>query len=145
MVRRIIPAFAIALFVAACSSTDIGPYALTDDDKAKQVSAAGKTMCAIENRARCDHLIENRLLFGRFFAPETLGGMDEAEKLRGRSVTTKFVVEAVAEIKQCNRINSPSIPIVKGMDIAGGKYTVMGTSPLLEGESTCFITPQVEG
>lgn len=135
----------VALVSAACSSTDVGPYAPTAEEKATERVAAQKAMCAIDNQARCDHLIENRLLFGRFFAPETLGGMEEPEKLRGRKITTKFVSEAVAGIQQCTRVTEPSIPIVKGMIIDGGKYSVMGTSPLLEGSSTCFITPQTEG
>lgn len=135
----------VALLVAACSSSDVGPFAPTAEEKASQRIAAQNAMCAIDNQARCDHLIENRILFGRFFAPETLGGMEEPEKLRGRKLTTKFVSEAVAGIQQCTRVTAPSIPIVKGMVIDGGKYTVMGTSPLLEGSSTCFITPQTEG
>ncbi len=135
----------IAIVSASCSSTDVGPYAPTAEEKATERVATQKAMCAIDNRARCDHMIENRLLFGRFFAPPTLGGMEEPEKLRGRKITTKFVSEAVAGIQQCNRVTAPSIPIVKGMVLDGGTYTLMGTSPLLEGSSTCFITPQTEG
>lgn len=134
----------LAILAVACTSRDVGPYAPTAEDKNLESQAAQKAMCGIENQARCDHLIENRLLFGRFFSPETLGGMDESEKFRGRRVTTKFVVEAVAAIKQCNRVDALSVNIVKGMEIAGKKFDVKGTSPLVEQESTCFITPSSE-
>ena len=134
-----------AVLVTACPSRDVGPNAPTAQDKTNETVAAQKSMCTIENQTRCDHLIENRNLFGRFFAPQTLGGMDENEKQRGRRITTKFVVEAVAAINQCKRVELTSIPIVKGMIIAKQKFNVMGTSPLVKGESTCFITPQTEG
>ncbi|MEL7430272.1 MAG: hypothetical protein AAFN43_09755 [Pseudomonadota bacterium] len=133
-----------AFAMVACTSHDYGPYALTNEDKALQRVAAGKAMCVIDNQARCDHLIENRILFGRFFAPETLGGMPEDEKIRGRRVTTKFVVEALAGINQCNRVGGQSINIIKGMEIDGRRFDVKGTSPLVETQSACFIEPATE-
>ncbi len=137
-------ALCIGLVAVACTSRDVGPHALTAEEKAAEARAVQNAGCGIENQARCDHLIENRILFGRFFAPETLGGMDESEKLRGRRITTKFVVEAAAAIRQCNRVVDDSITIIKGMEINGGKFLVKGTSPLVQQSSTCFITPQPE-
>ena len=64
--RVIIAVSVLVLIAVACTSRDIGPYALTSEDKARQAAAAGKAQCAIENQPRCDHLIENRILFGRF-------------------------------------------------------------------------------
>jgi len=129
---------------AACSSSTVGPDALSSDQRALQKKAAANASCVIENQARCDHLIENRILFGRFFAPEFVGGMDEDEKARGRRLTTKFVVEAVADIKQCTRASDNTVAIINGMEIDGGKYDVLGTSPLLPQASKCFITRQTE-
>jgi hypothetical protein len=37
-----------------------------------------------------------------------------------------------------------SLKIIKGMEIAGKKFDVMGTSPLVQQTSKCFITPQLE-
>ena len=135
----------LAMITVACTSRDVGPYARTDAERQKEFQAAQNAECVFENQARCDHLIENRGLFGRFFAPETQGGMDENEKFRGRRITTNFVVEAVASIKQCNRVSAESVTIINGMEINGAKYLVRGTSPLAQQSSSCFITPQREG
>ena len=141
---RVFMVIAIAVLAVSCNSRDVGPYAPDAQDRANQQIAAQKAMCAMEDQARCDELIENRLLFARFFAPESFGGMDESEKFRGRSVVTKKVVESVAAIKQCNRVDGETIAILKGMDVAGVKHEVRGTSPLVPQSSTCFISPQPE-
>ena len=132
------------IILVGCSSHDIGPYALTDEDKAQQRLAASRAMCRIENQKRCDHLIENRTLFGRFFAPQTVGGLDEDEKIRGRRITTKFVVEALSTVQQCNRVEGQSVKIISGMEIDKRKFDVMGSSPLIENQSACFIQPSTE-
>lgn len=134
----------IALVAVACTSRDFGVNRTTSEDRAKQAVAAQYVGCAFENQARCDHLIENRTLFGRFFAPATLGGMDENEKFRGRQITTKFVVEALSTIKQCNPVTDESVTIISGMEINGAKYLVKGTSPLQQQSSACFISPETE-
>ena len=130
--------------MAACTSRDVGPYAATPEDKQQEKVAASKAMCVIDNRARCDHLIENRQLFARFFAPATLGGLDESEKFRGQRITTKFVVEALAATNQCVAPVEPSVIIINSMQIDGRKFDVKGTSPLQEQQSSCFITPSLE-
>ncbi|MEM7067364.1 MAG: hypothetical protein AAF478_00660 [Pseudomonadota bacterium] len=129
--------------MAACSSTDIGPYAPTSEEKRLETAATTKAMCRIENQERCAHVIENRLLMSRFFAPETLGGMDESEKFRGRSITTKFVVEAVAAINQCQRVTEDSVILLRDMKIDKGTYFLKATKPVSV-NSACFITPEPE-
>lgn len=143
MKRSLIVSCVVVLAVA-CTSRDVGPYAPDAQDKANQQLAAQKVFCVMEDQSRCDELIENRLLFARFFAPESFGGMDEGEKFRGRSVVTKKVVESVAAIKQCNRVQGDTIAILKGMDVAGSKYEVRGTSPLVPQNASCFLAPQPE-
>ena len=127
----------------ACTSRDVGPYAPTAEDKQNEALAAQNAMCAFENQARCSHVIENRILMSRFFAPETLGGMDESEKFRGRRVTTKFIVEAAAAIKQCRRVTEESLIVLKDVDINGAKWQMKATKPVNE-TSSCFITPEPE-
>ena len=141
--KKLLVVFACAV-AAACTSGSGSSSVSSSDSQSLQRQAAANVMCAIENQARCDHLIENRVLFGRFFTPEFLGGMDEDEKKRGRRITTKFVVEALADIKQCRRVTDNSVTIVDGMEIDGKSYTVKGTSPLKMQMSQCFITPQPE-
>jgi len=143
-VRKPLAVLVLSLLAVACTSRDFGPYAPDAEEKGQQVIAAGKAMCVIQNQARCDHLIENRVLFGRFFAPETLGGLDEGKKFRGRRLTTKFVVEALAASNQCVAPVGPSINIVKGMEINNRLFDLKGTSPLVEQQSSCFITPSLE-
>ena len=139
------------LVLSACSSTDVGPNAPTAQDKANEQLAVQNVMCAFEphpegKQSSCDHLIENRLLLGRMFLPATLGGIDEAEKIRGRRVTTKFIVKAAASIKQCQKVSlENTITIIRDVKIAGGTYLLKGTAPLEEGVASCFITPVVEG
>ena len=139
-----------AFLVTACSSTDVGPNAPTAEDRQNEQIAAQNAMCAFEphpqgKQSPCAHLIENRLLLGRFFAPETLGGFDEAEKLRGRRITTKFIVNAAAGIKQCRKVSAESITVIRDVKIAGGTYLLKGTAPLSEVNSSCFLTPETEG
>ena len=134
----------LGVFASACVSTDVGPNALSAEDKAVQQQAVSKLMCRVENQARCTHVIENRILFGRFFAPETLGGMPEDEKRKGRRVTTKFISEAVAGINQCQPVNAESVVLVKGLKLNGGNYEFRGTSPLDPQTSACFLTQSSE-
>jgi len=134
----------VALLLVACSSRDVGPFALTQEEKAVEANAVTKLMCRVENQARCGHVIDNRILFGRFFAPETLGGLDEGEKFRGRQVTTKFIAEAVAGINQCQKVTETSVSLVKNLIIAGGTYEFRGTSPLDQDNSACFLTQFTE-
>ena len=100
-------------------------------------------MCAFENQERCAHVIENRNLMTRFFAPETLGGMNESEKFRGRRITTKFVVEAAASIRQCRPVVADSVVILRDMQINGSTFLMKATAPANE-TSACFITPDPE-
>jgi len=140
-VKKAVLISVLALSAVACSSQG-GSIQDETSDLARQ--AASNVMCAIENQARCGHVIENRTLMSRFFQPLSFGGMNESEKLRGKRVTTNFVIEAAANIKQCRRISKPGIPILKNMEIAGGYYQLHGTSPLDPVSSTCFLTPQAE-
>lgn len=132
------------LVISACSSTDYGPNAPTAEDKAIQSQAVTKLMCRVENQARCTHVIENRILFGRFFAPKTLGGLQEDEKRRGRRVTTNFIAEAVAGINQCQPVTAESVVLVRDLKMADGTYEFRGTSPLDEQTSACFLTQSTE-
>lgn len=141
--RTLIAFGVLSVLAVACTSRDVGPYAPTAQDKQNEVLAAQNAMCVFENQARCSHVIENRILMSRFFAPETLGGMDESEKFRGRQVTTKFIVEAAAGIKQCRKVTEDSIVLLKGVDINGGKWQMKATKPVNE-NSACFITPELE-
>ena len=139
-----------ATFLAACVSTDVGSNAPTAESKANEQLAVKNQMCAFDphpegKQSPCAHLIENRLLFGRIFAPETLGGLDEAEKIRGRRITTKFIVNAAASIKQCRKVPlENTINIIRDVKIAGGTYLLKGTAPLSEENSSCFLTPSQE-
>lgn len=142
--RNTLTLISATLILVACTSRDVGPYAPTAEDRSQEAVAASKAMCVIDNQARCNHLIENRILFGRFFAPETLGGLDESKKFRGRRITTQFVVEALAATNQCVPPQEPSVNIVRGMEIDGKRFDVKGTSPLIEQQSSCFITPSLE-
>ena len=133
----------LGMLAVACTSRDVGPYAPTAEDKQNEVLAAQNAMCAFENQARCSHVIENRILMSRFFAPETLGGMDESEKFRGRRVTTKFIVEAAASIKQCRKVSQEAVILLKDVDINGGKWQMKATKPV-DANASCFITPSPE-
>lgn len=141
----------IAMFLAACSSTDIGPNAPTQEFKATEQVALQNLMCAFEphpegKQSPCAHLIENRLLLGRFFSPLLPRGMKEAEQNRGRRITTKFIVEAAAKIQQCRKVPlENTINVIRDVKIAGGTYLLRGTSPLSEENSSCFLTPAQEG
>jgi len=132
----------LGLAISACTSTDVGVNAPTAEDKAIHAQALNKLMCRVENQARCAHVIENRILFGRFFAPKTLGGLEEDEKRRGRRITTKFIAEAVANINQCQPVTAESVVLVKDLKLAGGTYEFKGTSPLDQQTSACFLITQ---
>ncbi len=140
----------IATVLVACSPT-AGPRFEAQQLKANEQLAAQNIMCAFEphpegKQSPCAHLIENRILFGRIFSPETLGGLPEGDKIRGRRVTTKFIVEAAASIKQCRKVPlESSITIIRDVQFAGQTYLLKGTPPLLEENSSCFLTPETEG
>jgi len=144
-----IPIFATTLLVA-CNSNTVGPNAPTAEFKATEQIALRNIMCAFEQhpegkQSPCAHLIENRLLLGKFFSPLLPRGMKEAEQKRGRRITTKFIVEAAAKIKQCQKVPlENTINIIRDVKIAGETYLLKGTSPLIEETSTCFITPDQE-
>jgi len=142
-VRRISALLILSTLAVACTSRDVGPLAPTAEDKQNEVLASQKAMCMIENQERCAHVIENRILMSRFFAPETLGGLDEPEKFRGRRVTTKFVVEAVANIKQCRKVTEESIILLRDMKINGSTWLMKATKPV-NATAACFITPDPE-
>ena len=133
---------ASAAILLACTSRDVGPYAPTAQDKTNEQLAVQNALCGFENQNRCNHVIENRLLLSRFFAPATLGGLDEAEKFRGRRVTTRFVVEAAAGIQQCRKVFDDSVILLKDMDIAGSKWQMKATKPVGP-TATCFISPEL--
>lgn len=132
----------VLLVLAACSNTNSQSSGDTSYE-ALELAASNNLQCAWENQQRCSHVIENRALFARFFAPPTLGNMEEAEKNNGRRVTTRFIVEATAGINQCQKVGSNSIPLVKDVRIAGKGYRVEGTAPLSQA-SRCFLTPDPE-
>ena len=149
--RKLWSPVVIAMILAACTSTDIGPNRPTAEYKAQEQLAIQNLMCAFEphpegKQSPCAHMIENRLLLGRYFAPRALGGLKESEKLRGRRITTKFIVEAAAGIQQCRKVPPENtINIIRDIKIAGGAYLLKGTSPLSEENSSCFLTPDQEG
>ena len=128
-----------ALLAAGCTPEKVGPYAADADDRAIQRQAAQKLMCRIENQERCSHLIQNRAVFSRFFDPLNTGTMTQTEKFKGRQITTKYVAEALAEIKQCQTVGEESIAIIKGLKLDEKLYQVRATSPLSEQTSACFI------
>ncbi len=141
--RKLLHIFGAALLLAGCSSTGAGQGDTDSQYRSLELAAAGNLQCAWENQARCSHMIENRSLMARFFAPETLGGLNEPEKQRGRRITTKFVVEAAAAINQCRRVTAKSVTIVKDVRISEKGYRVEGTAPL-NASSSCFLTPDPE-
>lgn len=149
--RKLWSPIIIAMILAACTSSDIGPNRPTQQDRANEQLAVQNVMCAFESHSEgkqspCAHMIENRLLLGRYFTPRTLGGLSESEKLRGRRITTKFIVEAAAKIQQCRKVpQENTINIIRDIKIAGGTYLLKGTSPLSEDNSSCFLTPEQEG
>ena len=126
----------------ACTSRDVGPYAPTAQDKSNEQLAVQNAQCAFENQNRCSHVVENRILLSRFFAPEGFGGMDESEKFRGRRVTTKFIVEAAAGIQQCTKVFEDSVILLKNIDINGGKWQMKATKPVSP-TANCFITLEI--
>ncbi|MEO0328280.1 MAG: hypothetical protein AAF217_06730 [Pseudomonadota bacterium] len=140
---RIFAFILLAGVLLACTSRDVGPYAPSAEDKSNEQLAANNAFCAFENQEKCAHVIENRILLSRFFAPKTLGGMDESEKFRGRRVTTRFVVEAAASIQQCNRVNGEAVTILKDMDIAGRKWQLKASKPAIP-TASCFLMPDPE-
>ena len=129
------------MVLASCVSTDIGPNAYTKEDLQTQRIAGQNAGCAIENQERCKHVIENRILMARFFAPKTLGGLREDEKIKGRRVTTRFVAEAAAAISACRRVTQEALPLIRDMDLDGSKFTLKATAPITE-TSTCFLEPE---
>lgn len=143
--------FSFVLMLAACNSSTVGPNAPTAEFKEKEQLALQNIMCAFEphpegKQSPCAHLIENRLLLGKYFAPLLPRNMKEAEQIRGRRITTKFIVESAAKIRQCQRVPlENSINIIRDIKIAGGTYLLKGTSPLSEETSSCFLTPVQEG
>lgn len=148
--KKVLSQLLLATLLVACVSTEVGRNAPTAEFKAKEQLAVQNQMCAFDphpegKQSPCAHLIENRLLFGRIFAPETLGGLDEAEKIRGRRITTNFIVEAASKIKQCRKVPlENTINIIRDVQIAGGTYLLKGTAPLSEETSSCFLTPDLE-
>ena len=144
MKRRIVHILPIGVIMAACVQTsDVGPEARTPEFKALELAAVGKLQCAWENQERCNHMIDKRTLFPRFFAAEGLGGLTEDAKANGRRVTTKFIVEATGSINQCRPVNDKSIVLLKNVQIAKKLYQVEGTSPL-DANSSCFLAPLSE-
>jgi len=138
------------LFLVACSSTNLGPNAPTQQELALEQKAVQNLMCAFEphpegKQSPCAHLIENRQLLNRFFAPAGIGNLNEAEKIRGRRITTRFIVNAAGSINQCRKITSENtVNIIRDIEIADGTYLVKGTSPLSEENSSCFLTQSLE-
>jgi len=136
--------------MVACSSTNLGPNAPTQEELALEQKAVQNLMCAFEphpegKQSPCAHLIENRQLLNRFFAPAGIGNLTESEKIRGRRITTRFVVNAAGSISQCQRVTSEdTVNIIRDVKIANGTYLVKGTSPLLEESSSCFLTQSQE-
>ena len=132
-----------ALFFAGCNSADTPPGLTTSDYQELQRKAVANAGCVIEDQFACTHVIENRQLLSSFFSPEGLGGKDESEKLRGRRVTTKYVVDAVSAIKQCRKTDSEAIPLLKKLEISDGQYQVLATIPV-SATSSCYMIPDVE-
>ena len=139
--KRGIPIMA-AFVITACSTAGTPVTSEQKQFLESEKLALKNIMCVFENQARCDHIIENRSIFARFFAPADLGGLTAAEKIRGRNVTTKFVVEAAASIQQCQRTSLETISLIKDVKISDGTYRVEGTKPLQKGQSVCFLTPE---
>lgn len=144
MIRKASIIVVLAFGLAACvKSTEMGPNAPTAEFAALEVSAVSKLQCAWENQARCQHMVENRAIFGRIFSPEGFGNLDANKKIKGRRVTTKFIVEATAGINQCRQVQQESIPLVKDVRIQDRGYRVEGTAPL-SNSSSCFLIPDPE-
>ena len=149
--RKLWSPIVFAMTLVACSSTDIGPNRPDAQYKANEQLAIQNVMCAFEphpqgKQSPCAHMIENRLLLGKFFQPLLPRGVTEAERNKARRLTTKFVVEAAARIKQCRKVPlENTINIIRDVKIAGGTYLLRGTSPLSEENSSCFLTPEQEG
>lgn len=140
---RFLAVISFAFLVVACSSQNLGPHAPDAAELQNHKLAAQNAMCAFENQARCAHVIEHRLLMSRFFAPQGIGGMNESEKVKGRRITTKFIVEAAAAIKQCRRVTEDSIVILDDVKINGGTWQMKATKPADE-NAACFIIPEPE-
>ena len=109
----------------------------------QQQRAASNVGCAFENQKACAHIVENRVLLASFYAPKGLGGKTEDAKNRGRRLTNKFVIENTSNIKQCRAVSAPAIPLLKKLDIAGGKYQVLATTPISE-QSSCYLAVDTE-
>ncbi|MEM8651659.1 MAG: hypothetical protein AAGF54_14085 [Pseudomonadota bacterium] len=139
--KRGVPILA-AFAITACSSTTSPVTSEQQEYPILEKRALENIMCIFENQTRCDHIIENRTIFARFFAPADLGGLTANQKINGRRVTTKFVVEAAASIQQCQRTSTETISLIKDVKISGGTYRVEGTKPLEQGQSVCFIAPE---
>ena len=143
--KRLLATFCFLALVAGCnSSTSSGSARSGPDQAALEAQAVAKIGCGFENKARCAHLIENRLLFNRFFQPEVVSRMSENEVVKGRRVTTKFVAETAASIQQCVPVTAESVIIINNIVLAGKPYSVRGTAPLDETASTCFLSQPKE-
>lgn len=140
----------IAFIATACSATSGSNLSEKQQFATNEQLAIQNVMCVFEphpegKQSPCAHMIENRLLLGRFFAFETLGGFKESEKAKGRRITTKFIVNAAASIKQCRKVPlENTINIIRDVKIADGTYLLKGTAPLSEENSFCFLTPDLE-
>lgn len=141
--RHALPLMSAVILLSACSTAGTDRTSPEAQYRALELAAVGNLQCAWENQTRCSHIIENRSTFARFFAPETLGGITEQRKSDARRVATRFIVEASAGISQCRRVDTPSIPLVRDVQIAGKAYRVEGTSPVTT-TSSCFLIADQE-
>ena len=135
---KIAAPLASAFLMASCNTVDDGSGLTAADRRGMEAQAVQNAECVFENQARCTHIIENRTQLSLYFAPDSLSKLDANEKIKGMRVTKNFVVEAAAAIKQCNKISDSVLPLIKGMEINGEPFQVMGTSPLSP-QSKCYI------
>ena len=137
--KSLMPALASAIFAASCNTADNIPGASEAEQRAHEASAVENVGCVFENQARCAHIIEHRTQLALYFTPDGVGRLDPGAKSKGRRVTTNFVIEAASTIQQCTRIDDPVLRLLPDLEISGGKYQVVGTTPLSE-SSRCYLT-----
>ncbi len=134
---KLIPLLVTVLFIASCTVKN--PSGLTrSEQQGLEAKAAQNAQCVFEDQFACSHIIENRTVFSRFFAPPGIGKMDENEKLRGQGITTRYVVKAASSIQQCTRTSDKAILLLKNLEISGEPFQVFGTSPLSD-QSKCYL------
>ena len=140
--KRLITIISLTGILLGCGLSK-PPPGLKHSSIEQQNKAVANVGCVFENQNACSHIVENRLLLASFYSPKGLGNKTEEEKLKGRRITTKFVVEHAGNIQQCRKETAAAILVLNKLEIAGSKYKVLATAPISE-QSSCYLAVDTE-